>query len=263
MTIQNLSTKVARVISRPGQIVTTSRARLFPKDETAARIAGWKYGSLPRKPVTELFPEIRNIDVSIMRAYDRVLNSSMEAEEVVALCAIAKLVKAKKLIEIGTYDGNTTLNLAANTPEDAVITTVDLPLDWQGELALATPDSAVNVSDRTRVGSQYQNTAYAHKISQVLADSATLNWAGLPGPFDFAFIDGCHHYDYVKSDTDNVLRNLRSTAIVAWHDYGYIEDVSKVVDEAAKRIPVAAILGTRIAVGFVGGSQPNSNSPSD
>ena len=24
----------------------------------------------------------------------------------------------------------------------------------------------------------------------------------MPGPFDFAFIDGCHFYDYVKADTD-------------------------------------------------------------
>ena len=37
---------------------------------------------------------------------------------------------ARKIIEIGTFDGNTALNIAANTPDEARIFTVDLPKDW-------------------------------------------------------------------------------------------------------------------------------------
>ena len=35
----------------------------------------------------------------------------------------------RDVVEIGTFDGRTTLNLAINTPEDVTISTLDLPPD--------------------------------------------------------------------------------------------------------------------------------------
>ena len=40
--------------------------------------------------------------------------------------------------------------------------------------------------------------------------------------FDLIFIDGDHHYEYVKSDTQKVFEHLlHDQSIVVWHDYGY------------------------------------------
>jgi predicted O-methyltransferase YrrM len=88
----------------------------------------------------------------------------------------------------------------------------------------------------------------------VFGDSSKLDWSKLPGPFDIVFIDGCHYYDYVARDTQNALNHLRAAGLVIWHDYGYVKDVSDVVDKTAGKIKVCAIAGTRLAIGFMGSS---------
>jgi predicted O-methyltransferase YrrM len=155
-----------------------------------------------------------------------------------------------RVLEIGTFDGNTTLTLAANSPSHSCITTVDLPRDWQGSLHLAVSAEYVNVTNRDRVGSQATLTPYASKVSQVFGDSAQLDWSTLGGPFDLIFIDGCHAYDYVRSDTANARRHLVPGGLLVWHDYGMIEDVSRAVDEVTGLKLLTAIRGTRLAIGI-------------
>lgn len=177
---------------------------------------------------------------------------SLEVEEIVALATIARFKNAKNILEVGTYDGNTTLNLAANSPDDAVITTVDLPPGGDGKLKIEVPDDYSNVTDRDKVEWQFGGTEYARKIRQVFADSAELNWRALsPWLFDFVFIDGCHFRDYVQKDTENAFRNSVTGGVVVWHDYGYFKHVSDVVDEIAEQRTVYAIGGTRLAIGLV------------
>jgi predicted O-methyltransferase YrrM len=57
-------------------------------------------------------------------------------------------------------------------------------------------------------------------VTQLWGDSATFDYAGLGQKFDVVFIDGDHHYDFVKSDTANVFKHLvHENTIVIWHDY--------------------------------------------
>ena len=65
---------------------------------------------------------------------------------------------------------------------------------------------------------------------------AKLDWKELPTPLDLVFLDGCHAFDYVNRDTRNSIRHLKEGGLLIWHDYGMIRDVSKVVDETAKKI---------------------------
>lgn len=141
-------------------------------------------------------------------------------------------MNAKNILEIGTYDGNTTLNLAVNSPFDTLITTVD-------------------ITDKAQIGSQYRDTDYSKKIIQIFGDSAKIDWSRMSIPFDIVFIDGCHYCEYVNKDTQNAMRYLKSGGIIVWHDYGMIKAVSEVADETAKRIKVKAIRGTRLAIGFM------------
>ena len=216
------------------------------KDMEAYRLCTWRHGSLPRIPITEIFPGIEKVDVSMRNIYNRTVGTSVDAEEILDICAIERFIKATRILEIGTFDGNTALNLAANTP--GTVTTVDLPDDWNGELKYDVPKDYINVTNPAKVGMQYRGSPEEQRITQVLADSAKLDWRNLGGQFDLIFVDGCHHYDYVKQDTENALAHLKNGGVLIWHDYGMIKDVSKVVDEVAKKIPVAIIRGTRLAV---------------
>lgn len=222
------------------------------KDLEAYRITTWHHGRLPRTHLTQVFPGIESVSVNLLNLYQRKTGLSTDAGELMALCAIERFMNAKNIVEIGTYDGNTALNLAANLPHAGRVTSIDLPPDWDRQFVYDVPNSHWNVTDRGKIGIQYRGTPYEGRIRQVLGDSAKVDWQALDPPFDMIFIDGCHYRDYVQADTENALKHLRMGGVIVWHDYGDIKDVSRVVDETAKRITVRAIRGTRLAVGWSG-----------
>jgi predicted O-methyltransferase YrrM len=190
------------------------------------------------------------VGITLVNIYKRTLGTSIDAGELMILCAIERFIGANNVLEIGTYDGNTALNLAANLSGGGCVTTIDLPADWDGRFVYEVPPSLQNVTDRKAIGIQYRQTAYEPRIRQVLGDSAGIDWKILNPPFDLIFIDGCHYYEYVKKDTENALRNLRRGGVIVWHDYGEFKDVSRAVDETAKQITVHSIRGTRLAIGW-------------
>jgi predicted O-methyltransferase YrrM len=199
-----------------------------------------------------VFPGIEDVEVRLLNLYQRKVGLSIDATELMVLCAIERFICARKVLEIGTYDGNTALNLAANLSGDGRVTTVDLPTDWDRKFVYDVPDDYWNVTDRRSVGAQYRNSPYQARIRQVFGDSAGVDWKELNPPFDMVFIDGCHYSEYVRVDTRNAVANIRTGGVIVWHDYGDMKDVSRVVDEIARDVTAYAIRGTRLAVGWIG-----------
>jgi predicted O-methyltransferase YrrM len=173
----------------------------------------------------------------------------MSPSEVLAVGAMVRILKPDRILEIGTFEGNTTVNLAANAPASARVFTLDLPPDWGRRYALDVPDLHVNAATGNLTGRQFIDSPHTDRITQLWGDSAEFDWDA-HGPFDFILIDGCHSYEYAVSDTRNALRVLRPGGAIVWHDYGMLEDVSRAVDECSRRIKARAIQGTRLAVGF-------------
>lgn len=219
--------------------------------EAYQAVANWTFGSAPRVQLTELFPGIRDIDVTVRRAFDRNPNASLSPGEILALGAIVRLRQPQRILEVGTFEGNTTLNLAANAPADAQVTTLDLPPQFEGSFGMDVPGRMQNPTAAPRVGRQFLNGSRDGRIQQVFGDSAVLDWSTLDGPFDLIFIDGCHFESYVRSDSENGISNLAPGGIIIWHDYGVIEDVARVVDELDARLRISVILGTSLAIGLV------------
>jgi len=223
---------------------------LVPVDPRARLLHGWLWGNLPRTELSEVLPGIESTSVTIVEAYKANLRATPMLEELGVLLAIVKYVGAKKILELGTFDGSTTLNIAANTPPDARIVTLDLPPNWDGKLSFEMPRDFQNVPDTKIIGRRFHSTPYENKIQQVLGDSAKIDWSALGGPFDLIFIDACHYYDYVVKDTENALKHITPQGVIVWHDYGSFKDVSDAVDETSAKFKVHAIAGTRMAVGF-------------
>jgi len=80
------------------------------KDPESIRVNNWKYGEIKREYITDIIPGIKNIDVTILNCFNGKFNISIDPLEILYLNAIAKFIKAKKILEIGTFDGNTTLS---------------------------------------------------------------------------------------------------------------------------------------------------------
>jgi len=216
----------------------------------------WWFGTLPRVPIEQLFNDKATSDYTIINAGWRLPGTSITLHELNCIVLALRATSAERVLEIGTYDGNTSLNLAANVPETGVVVTVDLPLDESNpEYALEIGDASQrNVTDRTIVGQQFRDHQLNSRIRQVLADTGALDFETLGTSFDMAFIDGCHAYEYVKSDTENALKVVRAGGLILWHDYAILETVSKAVDEYAndsRFLQLNAIESTRLAVGFV------------
>jgi predicted O-methyltransferase YrrM len=218
------------------------------RDSQTQRAVSWRHGRLPRVELAEAFPGIESVDVTLLRTFDRTVDTSVDVNELAAICAIERFLQASSVLEIGTFDGNTTLNLAANVAESGRVVTLDLPPSWTGDYEYGVPDGYDNVTASSEVGRQYRESPLSERVEQIYGDSATLDWSTLNPPFDLIFIDGNHYFDYVQRDTKNALASVAPGGAVIWHDYGLFEDVSRVVDAEAESLSIQALSGTRLAV---------------
>lgn len=250
---------LATLLRHPAWTLRTALARLAPSDPAASRLAAWRHGTLPRRELAAVFPGIGSERVEIHRPWCDIPGTSLEPFELLCLVTLVRHRKPMRLLEIGTFDGNTARNLAANAPEGARVTTVDLPEAWRAEedaLALGIPAGSFNVTDRARVGRRFLGTPQEATIRQVFGDSAAIDWDTLGGPFDFVLLDGCHHFEYVRSDTARALAHLAPDGLLVWHDYGMLEGVSRAVDGSVAGMQAAALEGTRLAVAWRDGRPP-------
>ena len=171
------------------------------------------------------------------------------------LIAIARIVAARKprtALEIGTFDGRTTLTIAANAPEAEVVT-LDLPPHAAAALSIDTRDAAF--IDKPASGALFAGSPQEKRIRQVYGDSATYDFGGLE--VDFAFIDGSHSYEYAMSDSRRVRKLLRNgRGVIIWHDYGTEWDgVTRALNELSREPEfrqLVAIQGTTLAMLDVG-----------
>jgi Methyltransferase domain len=67
---------------------------------------------------------------------------------------------------------------------------------------------------------------YIHELGlesrrqQILSDSKEFDPTPHEGTVEFGFSDGAHSHEYVKNDTEKMLRMITDRGIVMWHDYG-------------------------------------------
>jgi hypothetical protein len=59
-------------------------------------------------------------------------------------------------------------------------------------------------------------------VTHIEGNSQNFDFTPYKGQFDMVFIDGDHHSDAVKKDTQTAFELLRDEkSIIVWHDYGY------------------------------------------
>ncbi len=126
---------------------------------------------------------------------------SVSLAELGAIAALIQTHAPDTLFEIGTLDGRTTANMAANASSGARIYTLDLP--------------------GSRPGTCYRGTEWEPRIEQLYGDSTSFDFSHYHGKIDFVFIDADHSYRNVLADSRSARRLLRDGAgVIVWHDYG-------------------------------------------
>ena len=172
-------------------------------------------------------------------------------QDIVSLCLICQILEPRLVFEIGTFRGYTAFHFALNTPDAARIVTLDLPRgpDVRASLPVTVVDS-IHIQERAASDPYcFDGTPEAGKITCLLGDSSTFDFAPYRGQVDFFFVDGSHSYDYARSDTLNALACCHPGSVIAWHDYGKpsLPGLSRWLDECGSRWPVYSIPGGSVA----------------
>lgn len=161
-----------------------------------------KYGmkSLPVVDINVLFPGFKE-ELSTFAF----LEGGSLPTDLSLIRGLCKSVPGCKYFEIGTCRGESVVNVADVCSE---CYTMDLE-----------PSAILDKTEAATIACFSKNDP---RIKQIYGDSATFDYAGMGKKFDVIFIDGDHHYEMVKSDTEKVFKYLaHENTIVIWHDYGY------------------------------------------
>lgn len=207
---------------------------------------------LPVKNVKDVLPRCEYADVTFFLGSDDFWINDMPSggSDLVGLCLITRIIRPKRIFEIGTARGYTALQFAANAPE-AEVFTLDLPQN-------SNPVHPITVMDEVfadvEKGEALKGRKEAGRIHQLLGDSAVFDFGPYYKNIDLFFIDGAHTYEYVKNDTLKALECCHDGSVVAWHDYGRrgVNGVTRWLHEFAKsHFPVYRVPNGSLAFGIV------------
>ncbi len=154
------------------------------------------------------------IQLSVTQYEDGMLPS----DQAMALLSILVAEAPREVLEIGTFMGHTTRQMAENLTT-ATVHTVDLPENFSPENDPETnlpKDDFHLIASRT-VGREFKGNSCENRIKQHFADTAKWDFreAGQP---TFFFIDGAHTYEYCKSDSEKCFELCQGRGVFLWHD---------------------------------------------
>lgn len=166
--------------------------------------------------------------------------SKLELLIIVGLAA-QFIKQGDNFLEIGTFDGNTALNVAINLPSDSRVITIDLPEDSTSRTVHLEYDKFL-VSSPARGKKKHLSQ---QNVVQIYQDSTQVDYKSLA--FNGAFIDGAHDYATVKKDSLNVIAHIKRPGFLLWHDYDVENEVGDLLHELASQHNIQWIDGTRLA----------------
>jgi len=136
-----------------------------------------------------------------------------ESEHPLLIAAVSRRVTYKRILEIGTYDGENARLLATLFP-DALVTTIDLRDDDPVFLSSYRRDDtqfleqflatrAMNLQARSNIRFQQLNSLELLRANEV---------------YDFIWVDGAHGYPIVAIDIANAVRLLSDDGLIGCDD---------------------------------------------
>lgn len=166
-----------------------------------------KYGFFQGMPLVDLlsiFPDFSET----LEPYSFLEGTSM-LTDLALLKSLVRMHDECAYLEIGTWRGESIANVA-KIAKDCV--SLSLSDDEMRRFGLE-KDVIKN------------NKFFSKNISNVEHighESRSFDFSKLNKKFDVIFIDGDHHYETVKIDTQNAFRLLKDEkSVIVWHDYGF------------------------------------------
>ncbi len=135
------------------------------------------------------------------------LDGNSRAIDVAILMALAKRYNNCTYLEIGSFRGESIVNVASVAKECYSLSLSDEEMAGVGFAAYIP-----------------QNRMYSKSLKNITHighDSTTFDFSTLNKKFDLIFVDGSHEYLPVVKDTANVFKLLKDeNSVIVWHDCG-------------------------------------------
>jgi predicted O-methyltransferase YrrM len=218
-----------------GPLTVGGRARLAE----LSRALGWERerGAWPVRAIGEVVGGVE--PVLIYAPHERQPHNAT-GFELACLAQLARWRRPRRIFEFGTFDGRSSANLLLNAAPDARLLTINLPPD-------AFRHGGVEIGECLRAA------GLAERTEQLYGDTLSFDFSPHERQMDLIFIDAGHSYRCVLNDSTRAL-GLASQpgALIVWHDYGQITEVTRAVDDfiVAQRLESRAtrIEGTSLLV---------------
>jgi predicted O-methyltransferase YrrM len=137
------------------------------------------------------------------------LDGSSLPTDLALLKKLARRFEDCSYFEIGTWRGESVANVAAVA---GTCHTLNLSAPQMRKMGMA----------REYVDLHRHFSSRLPNVTHLEGDSREFDFAALNHKFDLVFIDGDHHYELVRNDTEKVFRHLlHDRSIVVWHDYAF------------------------------------------
>jgi methyltransferase family protein len=185
--------------------------------------------SVPQVPVQQLFPEIDfTHSPELLHPFPRGL--STQPHELMMLAHVVNLLKPERVIEFGTAEGRTALNLALHLPPNGEVVTLDFP----------------PIPGQNEVGFFYWDQPLKSKIKQIF--QGVDKWDSTPYHASAAvvFCDACDQPDGLAFETAQAFKVVKPGGVIFRHDYSSAEGPTLYWNAIAKHLPVKHLEGTTL-----------------
>jgi len=193
-----------------------------------------------KKDVEDLFPNIDQFEAVVKVGTPNAYNLSWQ--EIVTISQLVRMLAPKTLFEFGTFDGRTTLHLAINAPDDALIYTIDK------EFGVFKFGGDAEYFGEISIGECFINTPAEKKIQILTGDTKRLDVSKFKELIEFIFVDADHSYNGVLNDSGKAFEMIRPGGLIVWHDYLMIDDVTRAIIEIGKDKNLHNLKGTSLVV---------------
>jgi predicted O-methyltransferase YrrM len=185
---------------------------------------------LPERDAEEIIPGFSETEIRIQRCPLGAWSTPLVDVFVVLKAALG--FRSRRILELGSYRGETARLLAENTGEEVTICAVDID---------------------ERHGSAYSGMGIARKIVRKTGCISEKLFAG-EEKYDLIFVDANHDFASVMNDTEVAFKVLADRGVILWHDYAQdnyfagLNGVAEALNCFAGNHPIYAIRGTRLAI---------------
>lgn len=177
----------------------------------------------------------------------RVRLGSSPLHDVAAIAALTQKKKPRRVFEIGTFEGLTTVVFIKNGVEGTRVHTLDLPHDRTEIDRTERSYEAHSIDFNYRSGYLIDQFGVRSQTDALFGDSAVFDFKPFTDAIDLFFVDGAHTEDYVAADTYHAFQCLAPDGWVMWHDC-LVPQVLRVLKRVAKLVKVLHLSGTNLAL---------------